>query len=544
MPPPPRPSKAPRPAADETSLQDPDASLESLKQAIVRCARHFIGTPFAPDISSISIAVHASQDSHDAADREVDVYAYTPFNGGNASESFRRLEGYIHNLQPNEKAEFVRLVDRVRGDAGERAGDGGHKYRELVAERKALLAERDTLLAERDTHITQLKKLSKQQDADSEDNEAKTAELEALRAKLDKNTQILKDQKALNEALNDELKIWRDIDSKRSSPFLDTADDDNNATAKVSARGVIDTEDADDVEDDVEIEDEDSEDENGENETTNPDEIEFDDAEIPSDVEDVHDASELTSEKSKPLKITKPTRSISTMGSFTPMPKHPVKGKGKAAESEGESDSSEESPQDVKKGRKPSGLWLNGYSTTSKPPKNAWPEIDVDKTWKKPREKRNASKATESQGAADAATPGPSRRQSRTAAKAAQSTNDNVNEADDESAGDAEEPHKPPPKKKRKAESSDREEQPATSKKPKRKPFEKLVEEESDSEDKHIHAAQGPSVSSGTKAKLPRAKQNARRKVANDSAESEGGRSNPIDIPSGEDTDSDTEDED
>ncbi|KAM0705920.1 hypothetical protein Q7P35_007280 [Cladosporium inversicolor] len=492
MPRPSRPGKAPRPAADETSLQDPNASLEPFKQAIVSLTRQLIATPFAPAISSISIALCGSKRSHGAADREVDVYAYAPFNGGNASESFQRLEGYIRNLHSDEKAEFVRIVDRLRGDAGERAGDGGSKLKEVIAQRKALLTERDALLAERDSHIAQLKRQSKQQDADSEDDEAKTAELEALRAKLDKKTQILKDQKALNEALNDEVKIWRDLDSKRSPELLDAADKNDNVKAKASVRGDIDTEDTGVVEDDVDIEGEG-------NGTTNRDEIDFDDAEVSSDTKDVNDASKLSSDKSseksnpsnKPVRGTKSTKPTSTMDPFTFMPKHLAKGKGKS-EGEDESDSSKEPPQDVKKGRKTSGLWGNGQ-------------------------------ASKFQVVADAATPGPSRRQSISAAKAAQSTNDNVNEADDESGMDVEEPHKAPiSKKKRKAESSDGEEQPATSKKPKIAPKLPSLEEESDDEETDVCAAKSSRASSRPKAKMSRAQQGAKRKVANDSAESEG----------------------
>lgn len=177
--------------------------------------------------------------------------------------------------------------------------------------------------------------------------------------------------------------------------------------------------------------------------------------------------------------------------------------------------------------------------------KNAWPEIDVDKQWKKTREKRNASQASKFQVVADAATPGPSRRQSISAAKAAQSTNDNVNEADDESGMDVEEPHKAPiSKKKRKAESSDGEEQPATSKKPKIAPKLPSLEEESDDEETDVCAAKSSRASSRPKAKMSRAQQGAKRKVANDSAESEGGMSNPIDISTDSDTDSDAADDD
>jgi hypothetical protein len=105
---------------------------------------------------------------------------------------------------------------------------------------------------------------------------------------------------------------------------------------------------------------------------------------------------------------------------------------------------------------------------------------------------------------------------------------------------------KPVSEKKRKAEKSDREEQPATSKKPKRATKLQLVKEnsESDNEDKQLHAVKGLRASSGPKAKLSRAQQDVKRKIAqNDSAESGGGMSDPVCISSGEDTDSDADDE-
>jgi hypothetical protein len=122
--------------------------------------------------------------------------------------------------------------------------------------------------------------------------------------------------------------------------------------------------------------------------------------------------------------------------------------------------------------------------------------------------------------------------------------NDNVNEADDEPDIDVQEPRKPGSKKKRKAEISDEEEKPAISKKPRRAPKLQPVEEESDEEDKHVHATKSSSVSSGQQAKLSRAEQGAKRKATqNDSAESEGGMSDPIYIPTDSDTDSGAEDE-
>lgn len=266
------------------------------------------------------------------------------------------------------------------------------------------------------------------------------------------------------------------------------------------------------------------------------------------------------SEKPAPRASSKKTPS--NLPAYTPMPK--------TTRSNSKATNQSETTQKLKQ-EPPADEVFNGkgvhktYTLDDKPPKSINHGVDPEAIRRKIRRE---SRALVAKGSSDPETPenaatgtstaggstdtpfgrtiggGPGRKQSRASTKAAQATNDSVEDADNESAVDVEEPRKSQRKKKREAETSDGEEQPATSKKPKRKPFQQpRVEEESDSEYEHVHAAKGSSVSSGTKARLPRAKQNAKGKVANDSAESEGGMSNPIDIPSGEDTDSSAEDE-
>lgn len=143
-----------------------------------------------------------------------------------------------------------------------------------------------------------------------------------------------------------------------------------------------------------------------------------------------------------------------------------------------------------------------------------------------------------------AITGGPGRKQSKASTKARKSKNDRGSEADDESTVAVEEPRKTDPKQKRKAETSEGGEQPKNSKKLRHATILPPVEEESDNDDKRVHVAKSTRVSSASKAKLLQTKQNAKRKIARDeSAASEGGMSDPIYISSGEDTDSDTEDE-
>ena len=77
----------------------------------------------------------------------------------------------------------------------------------------------------------------------------------------------------------------------------------------------------------------------------------------------------------------------------------------------------------------------------------------------------------------------------------------------------------------------DEEEQPKTSKKPRNTKNLQPVEEESDNENTHVHAARGSTSSSRPKTKSSHTKQNAKPKVVQtDPAESEGGMSDPISI--------------
>jgi hypothetical protein len=216
--------------------------------------------------------------------------------------------------------------------------------------------------------------------------------------------------------------------------------------------------------------------------------------------------------------------------------------------------------------RRGTGIFRNGYEWDYEPPKSINEGLDPEKAMKEARDRSRQQKAegnSSSQSPEDVATGtstagqsintpsgqviagGLGRKQSKASTKPRKSKNDRGSEADDESAVAVEEPRKTDPKQKRKAERSEMGEQPTNSKKPRRATILPPVEEESDNEDKRVHAAKDSHKPSVSKAKLSHTKQSTKRKIARDEpAGLEGGMSDPICISSGEDTDSDTEDED
>jgi len=518
--------------------QDPDAVLAALERVIARSARAF-ARPLAPAITSMSIALRELQDDAPTVDQEVSVRVYMPFNADNNGASYRRVEAEFHNLQPEEMEDFVRLVDGVRAERGDdgglerdeqnRARHDNHKGEAAkVTELRKIAGDQDIKLTQARAHIAELERVVRQRDDEREDDEEKTSKLENLQKLLDEaNVELFKEQ-ARNAELKEDLATYRKI--------LEMGDD-YDAAEGTGAR------DLDGVEDEASISDH-----------ANDPELSAEEPELP--------------EKPAPRGSTK--KPASNRPSFTPMPRPIAKGKG--GKNEDKSRPAEQSTKDTQPSKGPNritkgkaakaeddlepnpirnlskdvpgqkrfgGLWGKGFvtqSTESGPPKHAWPDTDPDSAWKKGHKKSNAGEAP---------TPGSSRRQSRSAAKAAQSTNDNVSKADDESAVDAEEPQKHIPKTKRRAESSDEEEQPKTSKKPRNTKNLQPVEEESDNENTHVHAARGSTSSSRPKTKSSHTKQNAKPKVVQtDPAESEGGMSDPISISCGEETDSDTDEED
>jgi vacuolar-type H+-ATPase subunit I/STV1 len=183
-----------------------------------------------------------SQDHHGAADRDIEVYIYTPLNEGITSATHRRLEGYLRKLQPEEIGRFVRLVKSVRAElAGEdkKEDDIEHHDREEGPKIERL----EGMLFERDSQLAKLRKQVDQRDTKSEDDEAKASEWRSLRDKLEEKTKRLRDQKALTEGLNDELKIWRDLDAKRASVSRGNA---GNADDIAAGTGEGDADGADD----------------------------------------------------------------------------------------------------------------------------------------------------------------------------------------------------------------------------------------------------------------------------------------------------------
>jgi hypothetical protein len=585
--------------ASEQPPQDDDALLATVKQVIVRSTRKS-ASRFAPLISAVSIALRQPQDDDSTADgQDVEVAIYTPLNAGTTSAYYRRLERYVHNLLPGEMAEFVRLVDQICGETangdddeeedddegedkrgksakmkrlqqqiGDRdqvihayqvqvdelekgleqknagSGDDKHKASELRRARN-LLAQRDLDLADAQARIAELEREVEARDAESEDEEEKAAQMKKLQELLEESTDDLKTQKALNVDLNGELTGYRRRDAAASSAPRGNAGNNDKVVAATGAR------DADDSEDDA---------------------LTFDHADGP---EPSVDGARLPKKPTSRAPSTMPPPSMTPFGQLSKQnaqednPQHQSARQGSKADEQSETTkrpTETDQPDKTKNRKSRSGMYLNGYDLEYGPPKSingSDPEAtrrqirreskDLLKKGKSnPETPENATTGT---FAADEGTETPSgkatksgsgRKQSIVSTKGRKSTDDNVDEADDEYTSDVEEPPKPTSKKKRKADESDEEEEPVTSKKPRFGRKLQSVEEESDNEDKPVHAAKRPDVSSGSKAKVKvsNAKQSAKRKVAqDDSAEFEGGMLNPMFISSAEETDSDMEDD-
>jgi hypothetical protein len=470
-----------------------------------------------------------SQDHHGAADRDIEVYIYTPLNEGITSATHRRLEGYLRKLQPEEIGRFVRLVKSVRAElAGEdkKEDDIEHHDREEGPKIERL----EGMLFERDSQLAKLRKQVDQRDTKSEDDEAKASEWRSLRDKLEEKTKRLRDQKALTEGLNDELKIWRDLDAKRASVSRGNA---GNADDIAAGTGEGDADGADD------------------------DAPTFDHAD---DFESSVNGTGLSKKPETRHASTK--KPLPNKPSFTPTPRTTRLN----SQTTTDQPATSKKPQRTGQTKGGTSAFLNGYEEDDG---EAW-SINDDDPEKIRRDLQKKSREANAKGSLDPETPanaatgtsaagdstgtlagqtpteGPGRKQSKVTPRAAKPATKKVEETEDESDQGIEVSRKPVSEKKRKAETLDREEQPATSKKPKRATKLQPVKENSEShnEDKQLHADKGRRASSGPKAKLSRAQQDVKRKVArDDSAESEGGMSDPICISSGEDTDSDADDE-
>ena len=494
------------------SFQDPDALLATLKHAIAESIRQH-ATPFASIISSISIGLRQPQDHHGTAAREFGVYIYTPSNEGNISASYQRLEGYIHNLQPKEKARFVRLVDRIRGEMFDIDDDQEDDFQN-----------------------------NDEQDADGEDDDEKTAELEKLREQVKRREKRLNEQAAYHEELQEEVAWYRRHSTMTPPAFRGNANNADEVTAGNGAR------EADDAED-------------------NAGNFDHGDPSV--------DGPELLEDAAQPQSSKKPTP---TRPPFTHNPKQNTKedkpqerrserqGSKANEQSETTSKPTEKDQSGKTEKRRGTGVFRNGYEWKYELPKSINEGLDPEEAMKKGRDRARQQKAegnSSSQSPEDAATGtsaagqsintlsgqaptrGSGRKQSQASTKPRKSKNDHGSEADYESAVAVEEPRKTDPKQKRKVETSEEGNQPTNSKKLRRAKILPPVEEESDNENRHVHAAKGSHKPSVSKAKLVRTNQSAKRKIARDElAESDGGMSDPICISSGEDTDSETEDED
>ncbi|GAB7328374.1 hypothetical protein MBLNU13_g00358t1 [Cladosporium sp. NU13] len=498
--------KAPAPTDNELISQDPDAVLAALERIIVRSARVF-ARPLAPAITSISIALRELQDDAPTVDQEVNLRVYMPFNADNNGASYRRVEGELRNLQTDEMERFVSLVDGVRAERG----DGGGREKEAEQNRgnpknhkgEASDLERLRKIAAR---IAELERKVKQRDDEREDDKKKASRSEKLQELLDRTNVDLFKANADNEELKEELMMYRRDPKKHPLALHKNGydDEDDDVVEETVERG------ADDAEDDAPT---------------------FDHADDSAPT--VADAKV----SKKPASGAPSKKPPSTMPSYTPMPK-PIQSNPKVT------DQSETSKKPPSTGRKKGGkdTYKNGYESDDGPP---WGinDYEPEKAGRTRRQSRqiianNSSDQQTPEGAATGTsaagkttdtpsgqitTGGPGRKQSKAPIKGRKSKNDQGSEADVDFHEDCEKPVEPVSKKKRKTETSDGEEQPTTSKKPRRPTNMQPVEEESDHEDRQVHAAKGSRASSVSKAKLLQAKQNAKRKIArDDSAESEG----------------------
>lgn len=531
--------KVPAATDDELMLQDPDAVLAVLERVIIRSARAF-ARPLAPAIKSISIALRELQDDAPTVDQEVGVYVYMPFNADNNDASYRRVEAEFYNLQPEEMKNFVRLVDDVRAERGDDEGLGTEaeqdranhsnqkgKAAKLEELRKTARAQ-DLALTEAQTQIAELKRMVNQRDGEREDDEKTTSRMEELQELLHvANVEVFK-EKARNAELKEELMMYRRDPKKRPLASLKIRGDaDDDLAEETGEKG------ADDAENNA------------------PTSNHADDraSSIGGAKAPKKGAPDAPSKKPRP-----------SMPSYTPMPK-PTRSNSLATDQPGTS------KKPPRTGRKQEGkdTYRNGYEIDDGP---AW-GINDDVP-EKPGKTRRQSRQINAQSTSDQQTPegapagtsaaheshgtpsgqatsgGPGRKQPKASTRVRKSKSEQGSESDVDSDEDFEKlVEHISKKKKRKSESSDREEQPKASKKPRIASKLQLVEEESDDEDKHVRAVKGSRMSSVSKAKLSLSEQNAKRKAArDDSAESEGGMSDPVFILSDKETDSDTDDGD
>ena len=455
-------------------------------------------------------------------DEEVNVDVYIPLNAGN---HIRRLEGLIHNLQPDEKAD---LVDRMRADAGEGAENVDDKEESSkVKDIRKQLAKGAEHLAVREAYIATLERVARQRDADSEDDKRRVSESKKLQKQLDETKNALDKQIARNLEIKEELAILRRDPKKRPSALPTNNDDAAERTG---------AEDSDDAEDNA---------------------PESDDIEGPD--------SSVVSAK-LPVKQASSAKPPPTTSGFTPMPTPNANGNGAQQGRTTRHSSKANIQPDLPKTKKPlqtgprrrgTGAYGGtGYEEDDSP---AWGIDDIDpeailrqnsrkSTAKGTTIPENAatrrSEAGESTGTppVQSSTDGSGRKQSQGTTKTSKPTMRKVSEADDDFAPDVEEPRKSNLGKRSRGERSDGEEQPATSKKPKRESTLQSIREEPEIKGKHARATKGSkNISSAVKTKAPPSKQ---RKVAKpNSAEFDAGDFVPVEIPSGEDTDSDIEDE-
>jgi hypothetical protein len=409
---------------------------------------------------------------------------------------------------------------------------------------KSIATDLEKRLTDSTDYAAKLERQVKRQDAEIEELEETASKLKAPRKSVDQKKAASNRRTALNDEL-EELAWYRRNSTKDPPAFGDSADNVDDAGAGIGARG------ADDAEDNT----------------------------FTSDHADNHESSVNSAKAPKKPEPRRPStqKPTPTRPVFTPTPELNAKDDklqyhrstrqgSKAIERSETKKKPEEKDQPVKTTeRNPgSGVYHYGYDIDYEAPKSinegVDPEAIIQEARRKSRQanvKSSSDPETPQNTAAGTPAAGQNtdtpfgqviagRKQSKASTKTPRSTNDDANDADDDSDEDFKEPRKSISKKKRKAESSDGEDQSKTSKKPRRDArILQSVKEEPEDDGTHARVAKGArKVSAGPKAKSLLNRQDAKCKVAqDDSAKSEGGMSDPICISSGEDTDSDTDDE-
>ena len=590
------------PSSDEKHPLDNDATRTSLQHLTNMATRQIIN-PFA-GIAGASIALRQPNDDHTGAGQHLGITIYTPLNEGDASESLRRLEGYVRALQPGEMDRLLQLIHRVRGEADAKADDEEREeeksdierlwelltdagevheaYKARVAELEEelkqyatgnkdkdkatselrrvqkLVADQNVTINEQANRIVKLKTKLKQQDAESENDKEKSTTSEKLRKTLKQKDKELDQHVARIVELGEELSYHRRKTKNQASALLAEVGDADDIAAQSGTGDESDAEDAHDEE--------------GESRWSHGNDFEHDDH---SDVS-VNDSTPKlfpdgteSSEKPSPRGSTKkPASSLPTATPQHVASQHSrVNQQGPKSSNQSGTAKSTDAAQPPKDNVKiGTGMFLNGYTWSNRPAWSINEGVDIEKLSREIRRNSRAAKAQATpapQTPADGAsgppaadeitvTPsgqdssrGPGRKFSDAKDKSSKSKNVEAGGSDNNIGPDAESHRATHAKEKRNAGMTDGEGQPSTGKKTKHAPNLPAVEEESERHREPSSVTKGAkSISSDMKTKPLPGKQGTKRKVVqSNSEELAGGVSDPIYISSGYDTDSDTEDE-